>query len=688
MTSLQTNCPACGAQVLFKQGSSVVVVCEYCNSVVARTDRGLEDLGRVAEVAESASPLEVGLKGVYRGVAFELTGRTQLGHSMGGMWDEWYAAFADGRWGWLAESQGRFHMSFQAPASVRPPAYEELTPGATVREIPVPVPLVVAEKGEARYLAAEGEIPFRFAPGETYAYADLSGKGGTFATIDYSEAQPLVFVGRETNLQELGIAVTGKAREREAKRVASAHLQCPKCGGPLELRAPDVAERVTCPNCGSLLDVNQGNLRYLSTLKPVGYKQEIPLGAQADFEGHKLTVLGFMTRSVEFEGVRYYWQEYLLYNPAIGFRWLVQSDGHWSYVRAVAPGEVTEAGKRARYGGKSFKVFQDAVARVDYVTGEFYWKVSAGESVRAVDYVRAPQMLSKEVSGKIGKGQDARNMRAEEINWSLGEYLPLKEVEEKFGAKDLPKPKTVAPNQPFPHKGIYKYWALFLVAAVGAAVLLTLMDRRVKVFEQTYTLQAQATPAPTPVNAPTPVSAPATRTRQTTAPAPLATPLPPFSATREGSRVDFTNAFELKGGKNVRVQAEANVDNSYLYVAGDLINEETGLIQQFDIPVEQYSGVDGGESWSEGGRSKSAYLSALPAGRYVMRIETQWGDWKSPQPPTLKLTVEQGVARGMNFVLLLVALCVLPVLVVIRHFSFEKKRWADSSFNPYNSGDD
>ena len=41
--ALQANCPACGAQVIFKTGSSVVVVCEFCHSVVARTDRGFED---------------------------------------------------------------------------------------------------------------------------------------------------------------------------------------------------------------------------------------------------------------------------------------------------------------------------------------------------------------------------------------------------------------------------------------------------------------------------------------------------------------------------------------------------------------------------------------------------------------------------------------------------------------------
>src|ERR1044072_9294403 len=99
--ALQASCPACGAQVIFKTGSSVVVVCEFCHAVVARTDRGVEDLGKVGDVTESGSPLEVGLRGVYLGVAFTLTGRAQLQHAAGGFWDEGYGAFADGGWGGL-----------------------------------------------------------------------------------------------------------------------------------------------------------------------------------------------------------------------------------------------------------------------------------------------------------------------------------------------------------------------------------------------------------------------------------------------------------------------------------------------------------------------------------------------------------------------------------------------------------
>src|SRR5256714_15218831 len=113
--AFQASCPACGATVTFKTGSAVVVVCESCNSVVARTDRGIEGVGKVADVVESGSPLDVGLRGVYLGVAFELTGRAQLGHAAGGFWDAWYAAFSDGRWGWLSEAPGRIYTTFQIP---------------------------------------------------------------------------------------------------------------------------------------------------------------------------------------------------------------------------------------------------------------------------------------------------------------------------------------------------------------------------------------------------------------------------------------------------------------------------------------------------------------------------------------------------------------------------------------------
>jgi len=402
VSPVQASCPACGAPIQFKIGSSIVRICDYCNSVVARGDRKLEDLGKVADLVETGSPLQVGLRGVYRGVPFELTGRAQLGHAAGGVWDEWYAAFQDGRWGWLAEAQGRFYLTFPGtiPQQSLIEPFDMLELGEPVPSLPLNTPLIVAEKGTARTLGAKGEIPYKVTPGEQYEYADLSGQHGEFATLDYSEQPPLIFIGRELHLAELGFPPDVVPPEREARRVAATQLNCPQCAGPLELRAPDKAERVTCPNCGSLLDVNQGKLQFLQALDP-RVKPIIPLGSTGEFNGTRFMLIGFMVRSVEFEGGRYYWGEYLLYNPQVGFRWLVRSDDNWNFVETVPPAAVTFSGNRAViYDGKRFKLYQDTAARVEHVYGEFYWKVMTGEVVRAADYIAPPLMLSSPLISK------------------------------------------------------------------------------------------------------------------------------------------------------------------------------------------------------------------------------------------------------------------------------------------------
>ena len=149
----------------------------------------------------------------------------------------------------------------------------------------------------------------------------------------------------------------------------------------------------------------------------------------------------------------------------------------------------------------------------------------------------------------------------------------------------------------------------------------------------------------------------------------------------------FTDPITLKGRRNIVVTGRANVDNSWLYVEGDLINEQTGLIQQFELPIEYYYGVEDGESWSEGDREQTVYLPALPEGSYTMRLEAQWENWNQSAPPQISVRVEQGVPRLWNLLLVFLVLSVVPLLLALRHFSFERRRWADSAFNPYGGSD-
>ena len=666
--SVEASCPACGATISFKIGSSIVVVCEYCHSVIARGDRSLEDLGKVADLVETGSPLDVGLAGTYQGVRFELTGRAQLAHEAGGVWDEWYAAFQDGRWGWLAEAQGRFYMTFEQslPEQALIPPIETLELGAPLAAISSSVPLVVAETGEATAVGAKGEIPYKLVPGEQYYYADLSGPGREFATIDYGQDPPLIFIGRQVELSELGLPANVQAPEREARRVEALQLSCPQCGGPLDLRAPDQTLRVTCPNCGSLLDVSEGRLRFMQALEPGKVQPIIPMGSTGELGGARLTVIGLLVRSVEFEGVRYYWEEYLLYNPQVGFRWLVRSDDNWNFVEPVPPGEVAHKGgvgfggkgDAVYYRGERFKIYQDATARVEYVVGECYWKVLAGELTQTADYVHPPQMLSVETSieqaredAEVRAGNRPSSKKGQrpfptgEINWSLGTFMKKSEVEKAFGISGLPRPSKIAPNQLFPHKGIYKYWLLLLAVAVVVGIGIIATGSHREVFSTSYAFEAMKTAEDTPTR--------------------------------------FSEPFELKSRQNVVISGWSIVDNTWIEVQGDLINQATNEAQGFSLPIEYYHGVEDGESWSEGSQSPSVYVSALPGGTYVLGLEARWERWQ--QPASLNIKVEQGSPRVLHLILTMVVLSIIPMIVLIWQWSFEKRRWADSNYSPFGS---
>ena len=640
MTTLAAQCPSCAAPIEFKAGSSLVVVCGFCRSAVARTDRGLEDIGKVAEIVESQSPLKLGLKGTYKGNRFELTGRAQIKHELGGVWDEWYATFSNGWVGWLAEAQGRFYLTFYQPLpqGTQLPTFAGLQLGQIVAEIPNPTPLMVQEKGRATTVAADGEIPYKLVPGEQFEYADLAGKNNAFATIDYSIDPPWAFVGSQVSLDEIGLG-DAKPAAREARRVTSAAMGCPNCGGPLSLTAPDSAMRVTCPNCSSLLDVNEGKLTYLRSLAPPPDAPDFvaPIGAEGTFPGDvKFKIIGATVRSVTFDGVKYFWHEYLLYNPTIGFRWLVHSDNHWNFVEPVnaadiGQGNVFTSGSTVDYNGRKFKIFQDAPATVEYVKGEFYWRVEQGETVRAVDYVSAPMMLSQEIS-------------ANEINWSAGTYMTNDEVEKAFGISGLPRPWSVGPNQPFTGQFYYTWGALPLLGLLVVALfMIPFTGMTNTVLSETITLPPSAAP-----------------------------------------QVQFSQPFDIKANRNIRISASAPVNNSAADLDVDLINDQSQEIESVSIPISYYQGVEDGESWSEGSSANDATLSSLPAGKYTLRVEGTTENVPAPLPITLK--VEQNVNRGVNFCCALLILAIVPILGLFRKFSFERSRWRDSEFGSSSGG--
>lgn len=636
------GCPTCGADVEFRFDDSFVRICGSCRSAVTRTDRGVETLGQLADLVPIESPLRLFAEGHFGSTTFLLVGMAQLRHSAGGIWQEWYAKLDGGQWAWLSEAQGRYYWTYELP-NQQVPIYQSLRPGAQV--VLNGRTFTVGEMGSSTYASALGEIPYRLDPTETFWFIDLADGQGGFATIDYGTdgVSPTVYIGSQVNLKDLGIYGGEVMPQNTARAAQGGKLPCPNCGGSLELHAPDATLRVACPYCNHLVNVQTGNLQVIARLAKKA-SPRIPLGTKGKFKDGELTVIGYVERAALVDHQWWSFEEYLLYAPGTGFRWLVCSDGHWSYVQPVAPGAVELA--PVKYENVEFKLFQRSDLRVDVVLGEFYWLVEAGERVIGEDYIAPPAMLSCETSKT-------------EQSWSLSSYMKPKEVKAAFAPAELVLPSAtgVGANQPYALHGIGWVGALAFIALLGVGMLKCNAAKH----DIKHTQRAEIQPS-------------APKSGWDTPPAP-ADPATGAGSAEAAPNVTFSEPFHLDANKNIEIALAANVSNNWAYVAVDLVNEKTGSLVSFDKAIEYYYGYDGGESWTEGSQSTSQVLGPMDAGDYVLRVEGMTG---SPNGTDLNITVRQDVFRFRYFGIALLILGIPFGLVWLHAHSFKKKRWENA----------
>jgi hypothetical protein len=634
-TVRKAECPNCGGPIEFKLGSSAACVCPYCRFSVVRKAQSLEAIGKVAELVPTAAFMAVGDRGTVEGKPFSVGGRLQLDHGSG-PWDEWYVELQGGRWGWLAKAQGRFYLTHPLEGAQVPP-WESLLPGERIGLAAAgDASWTVSERGGSALVSAEGELPFPAVPQSSGRYADLTADGGLFATIDYGDgsAPPELYVGREIDPSQITVRETALG-PRPEERAEAERLRCPQCGGPIDIRAPESTERASCPNCQALLDYSAGALHYLHTLQQRHLEPLIPLGSEGVLRGEQCTVIGYLQRATGGEDGYYRWQEYLLHTER-GYRWLVEDGYHFTHLRPVSPGEVEAGTGSSRYRGKKFRAFSSATSTVQTVLGEFYWKVQAGEQAFVEDFVAPPEILSSE--------------RTEtEINWSLGRYVEAAEVWKAFDLPGSPPaPHGVAPAQPNPIK--LRWMMLVAAALIGALVFLGI----------TFTATARDQGIAVPLK------------------------LHPATATERKAEdaTVYSEPFEIeRGPTTLQLELKTNVSNGWVAVASALVDESTNEVREFYMQAEEWHGRSGGERWSEGSPNQTEYLGKVPAGRYVLRFETQWGRQSgqmSGPTPAAEMHVEVGERSPLCF-LCSFALLLLPLgAAVVRKTVFEAKRWSQS----------
>src|SRR6202051_3007655 len=130
MTQPVSNCPNCGAKIVFQWSSSVQTVCTYCKSILVRTDVDLKKVGQVADLPPDSSPIQLNTEGVYHNKAFVVVGRIIYEYEQGG-WNEWHIVYNDGSSGWLADAQLEYDLSWATHPPGTLPASGQVQRGQT-----------------------------------------------------------------------------------------------------------------------------------------------------------------------------------------------------------------------------------------------------------------------------------------------------------------------------------------------------------------------------------------------------------------------------------------------------------------------------------------------------------------------------------------------------------------------------
>lgn len=200
MSAPAANCPNCGAPVRFRWSSAVQTTCSFCRSILVRTDVDLRKVGEVADTPRDSSPIQIGTEGAYNNKSFQVIGRILYEYDQGG-WNEWHVVYNDGVSGWLSDAQLDYALSFWTQPPEPLPAPSAIQRGGRFQWNNVQYDVTALT--EANYKGVEGELPFEYWDKSRLLFADLRSAGAHFATIDYSEQPPLLFLGHAVDFDDL-----------------------------------------------------------------------------------------------------------------------------------------------------------------------------------------------------------------------------------------------------------------------------------------------------------------------------------------------------------------------------------------------------------------------------------------------------------------------------------------------------
>jgi hypothetical protein len=353
-------------------------------------------------------------------------------------------------------------------------------------------------------------------------------------------------------------------------------INCTQCGAGLSVLGGGRVMTQVCGYCGSVLDA-QDNYRILSSIGKRDHPDSpVQIGMTLPVEGVEFTVIGTIGKVERHGAQRWEWVEHQLFSPTHGYAWLSWEDGNFTFTRKVrdhgrtlpvtpAGVEVAQTPPTRSFRGERYKYYETSTAEIDFMEGEFNWLPRIGDTTTTVVLLGPHAMLG------FRAGET-------ETEVELTTLLPRAETAAALGATLPPYPPErhpLTPYRPLPEERFMQ--AAFATSAAAAGLLAGILALSgSQVFNQ-----------------------------------------PDIAVGLLPARFDVpvTNTSQL-----VELRVRADLDNAWAVYGAEVRGPDGGLVFAGEGLAEYYSGIDGGESWSEGNRTAIMTFRPREAGLHQVTL--------------------------------------------------------------------
>lgn len=405
-------------------------------------------------------------------------------------------------------------------------------------------------------------------------------------------------------------------------------IKCPQCSTLHEVPVEIKIEQFGCPNCRRLFAFKDGQAHEIVKQynDHIEHSMLLPLGVEGELEGKIYAITAVIIKRVQ---SIYYWREYILTAADGEKRFLSETDGHWIFLKEVPDQyDVHDYPQTLTHDNINMRLYDYENAAIVYAEGFFDYQLPEKHQ-QMIEYVNAPYIISIEKTGR------------EEATF-FGRHIPASAIKKAFGVQ-LPPKVGIGIVQPF-LANVRGF--IITMASVAVLILVTHLllygNRQEKsVLNQNLTFDAY-------------------------------------------NNKDFVSrAFTLEGGSApMTIALHSDVSNSWATVQVGLVNESTGEEIYASKDIEYYSGYDGGEHWSEGSTGENFNICGVAAGRYHIVVTPQ----KPPEDinnNSVGISVKWNQSSLWNVFLPIIIMAVAVLVVYFISLNFEQRRWADSSFSPF-----